>query len=449
MHCYMALIDASPNTLDCRLGKLCGCGARFCGIKCLVAATQAHRFFCENIQSAFQTFAEGRFRATEKTNRPALKWGGHVQINLFRADLLVAASDAINALLYVADDLHKAEAYELSQKFAQRALSLSATGSLDEARAFETLGNVALTLSKYDAAAAHYEASLKIRKTVLGDNHADVARVNGNFSMVLQELGRTDEALAMISSTLEFYSKAPGDNEDSIALCHQNMGNNLKRQGKLQEAMGHYSIGLEMASRTKGTAKAADLLDNIGTVLESQNKLDEAMEKYLSALKIHEKEKSDTGIATCHQNIGTVLMQQGKLDAALEHVRKSLEIKRSKLSYEHADCASSHVLIGNILFCSGKFADALDEYTNALRIRKNVYGEMTLKVADVYQSKAMCYFELRDWREAVTFYEATIHIRTVLGAHDALLDNLKARLAEAEEMLQAERSSAAASEQRK
>jgi hypothetical protein len=48
----------------------------------------------------------------------------------------------------------------------------------------------------------------------------------------------------------------------------------------------------------------------------------------------------------------------------------------------------------------------------------------------------------------VTFYEATIHIRTLLGADDASLVELKADLAEAEEELKAERSSAAASERK-
>jgi hypothetical protein len=48
----------------------------------------------------------------------------------------------------------------------------------------------------------------------------------------------------------------------------------------------------------------------------------------------------------------------------------------------------------------------------------------------------------------VTFYEATIHIRTVLGADDASLVKLKAGLAEAEEQIKAERSSAAASERK-
>jgi hypothetical protein len=48
-----------------------------------------------------------------------------------------------------------------------------------------------------------------------------------------------------------------------------------------------------------------------------------------------------------------------------------------------------------------------------------VYGEMplTLAVADVNKFKAMCFFNLEKWREAVTFFEATIHIRTVLLVH--------------------------------
>jgi hypothetical protein len=44
----------------------------------------------------------------------------------------------------------------------------------------------------------------------------------------------------------------------------------------------------------------------------------------------------------------------------------------------------------------------------------------------------------------VTFFEATLHIRTVLGAQDSSLVELKADLAVAEEQLKAERSSAAA-----
>jgi tetratricopeptide (TPR) repeat protein len=446
MRCYVALIDASPNTVDCRLGVLCGCGARYCGIKCLVAASQAHKDVCEDVQLALQVYAKSRFRANEETNQPALKWGDHVQIHLLRADMLVAASDIVNALVSAANSLHEAEAFELAQKFAQRALSLAAKGSLDEANALNLLGNVTVDLSKYDAAVAYYEASLKIRKSLLGGKH-DVAGVYVNLSNVFRQLGRLDEALTMCSSALEILNKAPGDNQDSIVLCHNCMGNCLREQGKADEATEHYSMGLAITLETEGeTARAAGFLNNIGAILSDQNKLDEAMEKYVSALRIYEKAKAGTVIATCHESIGSVLSKQGKLDAALEHACTSLAIRRSKLPHEHADCGESHCLISDILRRSGKFAEALDEYENALRIRKNVYGEMTVKVADVYENKAECFFELQKWREAVTFFEATIHIRTVLGADDASLVDVKASLADAEEQLKAERSSAAASD---
>jgi tetratricopeptide (TPR) repeat protein len=439
----MALIDTSPKTVDCRLDVLCGCGARYCGIKCLVAASQAHKLVCKSIQLALQALAMGRFRATEITNHVALMLRGHVQIELLGADMFVAASDIVTALLRAAEILRIAEAFELAQKFAQRALSLAAKGSLDEADALNSLGTVASDLSKHDEAMAHYEAALKIRKSLLGDDHVDVARVCDNLSGVLQRLGRLDEALAMCSSALEIFKKAPGDSQKSIVICHHCMGNILMMQGKHEEAMVHYSSGLAIALKTEGeTANAAGFLLNIGTVLESQNKLDEAMDKYVSALRIYEKARIDTGVALCHHNIGDTLSKQGKLDEALEHARKSLAIRRSKLPHEHADCGESHVLIGDILERSGKFDEALDEFDNALRIRKNLYGEMTLKVADVYESKAGCFIELEKWREAVTFYEATIHIRTVLGADEASLVDLKALLAKAEEQLKAERSSA-------
>jgi tetratricopeptide (TPR) repeat protein len=445
MHCYMALIDASPNTVDCRLGVLCGCGARYCGVKCLVAASQAHKVVCENIQKVLQFFAKSRFRANEKTNQAGLEWGGHVQIELLRADIVVAASDVVDSLVDVSKILRIAEAFELAQKFAQRALSLAAKGSLDEARALNLLGVVEKNLSKYDAAVAHYEAALSIRKSLLGDKHTDVADVCMNLSVVFPLLRRLDEALAMCSSALEIYSKAPGDNQKNLASCHNNMGLVLRQQDKHDEAMEHYSTGLELALRTEGeTTDAAAFLLNIGVVLVDQNKFDDAMEKLTSALRLFEKAKVGTSIAMCHYNIGNLLMEQGKLDEALEHARKALAIRRSKLSIEHADCGESHYLIGDNLVRSGKFAEALDEFENALRIRKNVYGEMTLQVADVYENKACCFFNLRKWREAVTFYEATIHIRTVLvAADDTWLVKVKALLAEAEEQLKAERSSAA------
>jgi tetratricopeptide (TPR) repeat protein len=364
--------------------------------------------------------------------------------------MLVAASDVFGALVWAATSLRDAGAFELAQKFSQRALPLAAKGSLDEAMALNSLGSVANMTSKYDAAVAHCEAALKIRKTLLGDNHRDVARVTGNLSDVFQQLGRLDEALAMCSSALEIFKKSSGDNQKDIAICHNNMGSILKQHGKPGKAMEHYSMGLAITLKTEGeTALAADFLLNIGSLFTDQNKLDEAMEKIVSALRLYEKAKEDTRVALCHHNIGRVLMKQGKLDAALEHARKSLAIRRSKLPHEHADCGESHMQIGNILGCSEKFAEALDEYDNALRIRKNVYGEMTLQVADVYECKAFGFFELRKWREAVTFYEATIHIRTVLlSADDASLVNPKARLAKAEEQLKAERSSVTASERK-
>jgi tetratricopeptide (TPR) repeat protein len=213
MHCYMALIDASPNTVDCRLGELCGCGARYCGIKCLVAASQAHKAVCENIQVALQDLAKSRFRATERTNQAAQELGGHVQLHLLRADMLVAASDVVDALLCAAESVRCAEAFELAHKFAQRALSLSAKGSLDEAMALHSLGTVERVLSKYDTALAHFEAALKIRTSLLGDDHTDVANVYINLSVVFERQGRLDEALAMCSSALEIFTKAPGDDQ--------------------------------------------------------------------------------------------------------------------------------------------------------------------------------------------------------------------------------------------
>jgi tetratricopeptide (TPR) repeat protein len=445
----MALIDVSPNTVDCRLGTLCGCGARYCGIKCLVAASQAHKAVCESVQLALQILAKIRFRATEETNHAVLKWGGHVQIHLLRADMFVAASDTVNALLHAADSLRSTEAFELAQKLAQRALPLAAKGSLGEARALSVLGVLSKDLSMYDTAVAHFEAALKIEKSLHGDDHVDVANTQCNLSNVFLRLGRLDEAFAMYSCALEIFNKAPGDTQKDLAGCHNNMGNCLREQGKHDEAMEHFSTGLAITLKREGeTASAADLLSSIGCLLANQDKLDEAMEKFASALRIFEKAKVDTRIATCHYNIACMLKNQGKLDAALEHARKSLAIRRSKLSIEHADCGESHCLIGDILKRSGKFAEALDEYDNALRIQKNVYGEMTLQVAAVYQNKAVCNFGLQKYREAVTFYEATIHIRTVLGAEDADLVEVKASLAKAEEELKAERSSAAASERK-
>jgi tetratricopeptide (TPR) repeat protein len=250
-----------------------------------------------------------------------------------------------------------------------------------------------------------------------------------SLSNVFRRLGRLDEALAMCSSALEIYSKAPGDNQKLKSMCHNNTGDILRQQDKPGEATEHFSTGLAMTLKREGeTASAADLLLNIGAHLADQNKLDEAMEKLTSVLRIYEKAKIDTRVATCHFNIGDVLKQQGKLDAALEHARKALAIRRLMLLHEHADCGETHMLIGSILFRSGKLAEALDEFDNALRIRKNVFGEMTLQVAAVYERKAICFFNLQNWREAVTFFEATIHIRTALGADGASLVMLKAAL---------------------
>ncbi len=450
LHCFADLsAKANSATVDCRIGVLCGCGARYCGIKCLVAAAQAHKTMCGVVQVALQSLQASRFRATKKTSQLVLDWTGHVQIHLLRADMLATTSDIVNALVEAAAGVRIAELFGLAQVLAQRALSLAAKGNVDEARALMSLGNVELCLSRYDAALAHYEASLKITKARLGDDDAQVAVVLDNISSIFSRQGRLDEAAAMCASALAIFKKAPG-HQGMVATSHRTMGHILKDQRKFDEALAHYSIGLELMLKTKGeTADAAGILNGMGAALLSMNRFDEAMEKLVAGLRILEKENAHIGVASCHQNIGNALMEQGKLAKALEHARKALAIYKATLAHDHADCADCHYLVGSVLVRSGKFAEALDEFDAALRIRKNVFGAMTLKVADTYQCMGMCYLALNKGREAVTFFEATMHIRTVLlGAADSSQAILKVYLAQAEAMLKAERSSAAASERK-
>jgi len=445
VHCFAELsFKANDATVDCRLGTLCGCGARYCGVKCLVASSQTHKAVCEDAQLSLRDLADARFRATKKTNLAAQQMGRHVQIDLLRADMLMNAADTASVLADAAESLRKAEAFDQALKLALRALSCAAKGSRSEAVARRSAGNILSALSKYDEAVAHYEAALTISKKL--GVHLLTAGVSVCKAAVLRKQGRLGEALAMSATALDMFSKAPGDNESNIAICHNNMANVFVQQNKPKEALAHYSIALDITLKKEGeTASAANCLINIGSVLSDQNQLDDALKAYVSAQRILQRAKVDTGVAVCHHNIGDVLMQQGKLDAALEHARKAFAVYASLSFHEHADSADSRYLIGNILRRSGKFVEAIDEFENVLRIRKNVFGEMTLKVADVYENLALCFRELRKWREAVTFFEATLHIRTVvLGADDASLAEPKAGLAKAEEELKAERSSAAA-----
>jgi tetratricopeptide (TPR) repeat protein len=444
VHCFAELsFKANDATVDCRLGALCGCGARYCGVKCLVASSQAHKAVCEDAQLSLRDLADARFRATRKTNLTAQLMGRHVQIDLLRADMLMNAADTANVLSDAAESLRKAEVFDQALKLAQRALSCAAKGSRSEAVARRSLGNILAALSKYDEALAHYEAALNVSKKL--GVHLLTAGVSVCMAGLLRKQGRLGEALAMSTGALEMYSKAPGDNVVNIAICHNNIANVFVEQDKPKEALEHYLISFDITVKKEGeTPSAANCLINIGNVLSDQNKLDEAMKAYVNAQRILQKAKVEAGVAVCHHNIGSVLEKQDKFDAALEHARKAFAIYASLSFHEHADSADTRFLIGNILQLSGKFAEAIDEFENVLRIRKNVFGEMTLKVADVYEKLALCNNGLRKWREAVTFFEATLHIRTVLGAEDSSLVELKADLAAAEEQLKAERSSAAA-----
>lgn len=294
---------------------------------------------------------------------------------------------------------------------------------------------------------------LKLRKSLYGDDHSEVAFVYNSIGNVYSKRDNDDEAMNSYIEALRIYRVHHGDCHPSIASTLQNIGNAHYRLGKKELAIQCMKQVLFIWEKEYGDnhSKIVETLQNLGKLYSLHGNHEQALKILQRALdmRLRQQEQEggsgikDTGknnllMARIMNTMGNVYADTGNLDMALKSQSESLRIKKLELGTLHASVAISLIDLGTIYHRLGDLDEAISFCKEALSIQKECYNSkeynkdfgITLHfIGSLYQEKGEVAKAIKALTSASSYYQRASLKSThpFFVALETDLDNLSIR----------------------
>jgi tetratricopeptide (TPR) repeat protein/tRNA A-37 threonylcarbamoyl transferase component Bud32 len=248
-----------------------------------------------------------------------------------------------------------------------------------EAVVRNTLAMTLLSLGRADVALPHADRALKLRRKVLGEDHADTIMSLNNYALLLKLLGRAAEAERLYKRALEQRQKVLGHNHRETLTMLNNYAGALEALGRAQEAEPLYKQALEQYRELLGEDHPDTIraINNYAYVLRSLGRADEAEPHYKKAFEQCRKvlgEHHPKTIATLN-NYAFILHLLGRAEEAEPLTRQALEHCRKVLGDEHPDTIQSLMNYAGVLLALGRAQEAEPLVRLALEQYRKVLGD--------------------------------------------------------------------------
>jgi eukaryotic-like serine/threonine-protein kinase len=294
-----------------------------------------------------------------------------------------------------ARELGRVNATDAAVEFIDRTILAPAVRALDEqfrdkpaldAQLRQALADRYVELGRFDAALPLQERALELRRTALGEDHADTLVSISSMAYLLDSLGRTTEALPYFREVLERARVVFGPDHENTIAAESNLGYLLFTLARSDEAEPYYRRALESSRRVLGPEHPSTVtcLANTGFLLRSMGRRDEAEAMYRQVLEVRRRvlggDAPDT--VTALNNLGSLLIDAGRAAEAEPLYREALETSRRVLGQEHPSTLNAVVNSGSLLVSLGRPREAVALLAPAEQgVRKVFVGENASRVA--------------------------------------------------------------------
>jgi len=247
-----------------------------------------------------------------------------------------------------------------------------------EAAVRHTIGYTYGELGHLDQAEQHLEASLRIHRSALGNDHPDTLAVMDALAAIFRRQGRRDEAKQMHRDTLDARRRVLG-NEDPATLSS---------------------------------------MHNLAVVCKDRGELDEAEDLHRQALAVRRRVfgEEHPGTLASMNSLAVVLRHKGQGADAESLYEQTLASQRRLLGDEHPDTLNTMTNLANTLAYQRKFAQAETLLREALATEQRVLGEEHWQTLRATSSLAAVLRRRGNLDEAESLYRATSETqRRILG----------------------------------
>ncbi|HEY3232003.1 MAG TPA: serine/threonine-protein kinase, partial [Roseiflexaceae bacterium] len=262
-----------------------------------------------------------------------------------------------------------------------------------EAAVRATLGRAYRGLGVLDSAETHLRAGLKIRRGLLGREHAEVAESSRDLAWVLDEQGKLDEAEPLFRDALEIRRHLFGDQHIDVATSMNDLGILLRDQGRPADAERLLRDALAIRRRLRGDEdpEVAMVLNGLAMALHDQGRMPDAIAASREAIALQRKllGPEHLDLAASMSNLALMLTSNGEAFDAESLARGALEMRRHLLGEVHPDVAYSLNSLATVLRAQGRLDDSEALFGEALAMRRKILDESHPDLADSLAALAM------------------------------------------------------------
>ena len=281
--------------------------------------------------------------------------------------------------------------------------------SENEGNLLYSLGIVYYSQGEYEKALEYYEKSLKIRLSILGENHPSMARSYNNIGIVYISQGEYERALEYIEKSLKIRLSIFGENNPDVAESFNDKGVVYRNQDEHEKALvyNEKSLKIRLSILGENHPDVAESYNNIGSVYNSQEEYENALEYYEKSLKILLSifGENHPNVATSYNNIGVVYSSQGEYEKALGFFEKSLKILLSILGEDHPKTETFQANLKSTL----RNISYSEVHQNTHQFIEEHYSSNHPYLAEIYEITGKCLKEA-DPDFALTYYNKALNI---------------------------------------
>ncbi len=239
-----------------------------------------------------------------------------------------------------------------------------------------TSGSILAALEDFDVAKSQIEESLKIRRSLHGDLHADVVETIRVLASVLKNLGDLDAAEDLARQSIELARALGYDAGASPAGPLIELVSVLCYRGEFEAAESLAQEALALVRQVpEASVQEIRALEHLALISSTQGDYEEAAalsRKALSMLRGRYGEKHPHLIGSLN-NLGLALRRQGEFGAADRTYQELLELQRESFGEDYKDPIPLNNL-ASLRFGQGDYSSAEKLYGQALEAVIESFG---------------------------------------------------------------------------
>ncbi|MEZ4448683.1 MAG: serine/threonine-protein kinase [Nannocystaceae bacterium] len=302
---------------------------------------------------------------------------------------------------------------------ARSELGRRGLGGLDEALFHSAVGELVAVRGELAEGREHLEATLEIRRRLLGDDHLLVAEAENALGSILDRQGKAAEARGLYEQALAIRERVLRADHPAIAATLTNLAGVKSALGDDAGARADYERALALDTEVFGAdhPRVATIHHNLGVEARRRGDLDEAITHYRSALAIRRRV-----LGSDHPLVGATLnalavahARRGDAAEAIALYREALALRERQLGADHPDVASTLGSLAAALVEAREYAEALellDRSRGILRAQPELdRGEL----AWVLRLRGVALLALDQPAPAIVSLESSIELYEALG----------------------------------